>query len=231
MKAGIIAAGHGTRFSEAGWGMPKPLVPVNGRHLIDHVLQSLLESGRVDQIGVLLNGEEGADLVEDHVRQGEYSSKVTVWRRTTASSYESFRYVCRRLGDTPFVISTVDTLFDPSELRGFLDLGLYQPRYELVLGVTDFVHDEKPLWVSQDRVGTVVSLGDEVPDKQLVTAGLYLVLRPLRELECQDFSALRECLKCVVASGRSVFGSRLTRAIDVDTPEDVRLAEDFMRAE
>ena len=41
----VLAAGLGTRMAPAGNGLPKPLVPLAGRPLIDHVLDRLAEAG------------------------------------------------------------------------------------------------------------------------------------------------------------------------------------------
>ncbi|MFQ5962414.1 MAG: NTP transferase domain-containing protein, partial [Candidatus Methylomirabilales bacterium] len=44
-RGGIIAAGAGVRLRQAGWTMPKPLVPVAGMPLIEHVIRNFLAAG------------------------------------------------------------------------------------------------------------------------------------------------------------------------------------------
>ena len=51
MKAGIFAAGMGSRFQKAGWKTPKPLIPLKGKPLIAHLLDNLFQSG-IDEVGI-----------------------------------------------------------------------------------------------------------------------------------------------------------------------------------
>ena len=54
MKAGIIAAGDGSRLREGGFSLPKPLVPVGGVPLIERVVRGLAEAG-VDEVALIVN--------------------------------------------------------------------------------------------------------------------------------------------------------------------------------
>lgn len=227
MKAGIIAAGHGRRFLEAGWKQPKPLIPLCGKPLIECTLENLFSAG-VDEIGILLNAEPAADAVERHLAQTSYASRLTVWRKTTSSSFESFLFVYRRLGAPPFAISTVDTVHDLSGLKELFELSHYGADGQLVLGVTDFVNDPRPLWAEMDGRGVIRKLGDDVSQRQYVTAGIYLVLQPLNLAEAHAFPALRDYLRHTVSNGHRVLGKSIGAAVDVDCPEDVRIAESFL---
>lgn len=62
MKAIILAAGKGTRLRPLTYGIPKPLLPVKGRPMIDWVIRSLGKS--VDEIIVGVSGSTGADAEE-----------------------------------------------------------------------------------------------------------------------------------------------------------------------
>ncbi len=61
MKAMIFAAGLGTRLKPLTDTMPKALVPVCGKPLLQHVLEKLLQSGFDD---VVINVHHFADMIE-----------------------------------------------------------------------------------------------------------------------------------------------------------------------
>lgn len=61
----LMAAGLGTRMRPLTLSMPKPLVPVLGKPLIDHVLDWLADSGVQH---VVVNTHYMADMLEQHVR-------------------------------------------------------------------------------------------------------------------------------------------------------------------
>jgi len=110
MKAGIFAAGMGSRFVQAGWKEPKPLIALHGKPLLGHVLERLFQAG-IEEVELLLNEETFFDAVESYVNRLPEDFKVHVSRKTTCSSYESFRFLMERLGRPPFLLSTVDSMW------------------------------------------------------------------------------------------------------------------------
>lgn len=64
MKALVFAAGLGTRMRPISLSVPKPLVAVGGKPLLDHVLDALVESGVEEAI---VNVHWLADQIEQHL--------------------------------------------------------------------------------------------------------------------------------------------------------------------
>ncbi len=63
MKAIILAAGKGTRLRPLTYGIPKPLLPVKGRPMVDWVIRSTLND-KIDEIIVAVSGTVGNDMEE-----------------------------------------------------------------------------------------------------------------------------------------------------------------------
>lgn len=63
MKAIILAAGKGTRMRPLTYGVPKPLLPVKGKPMIDWVIGSILNEN-IDEIIVAVSGTVGNDPEE-----------------------------------------------------------------------------------------------------------------------------------------------------------------------
>jgi hypothetical protein len=144
--------------------------------------------------------------------------------RTTPSSYVSFQIVADRLAGASALITTVDSIMPVETFRRFVDAAAEFPEGAVVLGLTDLVDDEKPLWASLDPAdGRIKKLGDN--NSGLVTAGLY-VLPARRPVEpAAGFARLRDYLGWLVASGHPVYGIVLAQVFDIDRAHDIAAAE------
>lgn len=221
MRGGIIAAGAGARLRQAGWTMPKPLVPVAGIPLIEHTIRNLLGAG-VSSLVIIVN--EQARECETWARARFPRLDLQVIVKTTDSSLESFREVAGRLGAGRALISTVDAWCPEEGFRTFVRAARLFPPDASVLAVTPLVDDERPLWVTLDASGRVASLGGDSGD--VVTAGLYLVPERVRRLSPPpEVKRLREFLVWLLQRGEPLYGVVLPAVVDVDRAEDVALAE------
>jgi MurNAc alpha-1-phosphate uridylyltransferase len=70
----VLAAGLGTRMAGAGNGLPKPLVQLAGRTLLDHVLDRHVEAGTER---VIVNVHHKADLIEAHL-QSRHAPRIEI---------------------------------------------------------------------------------------------------------------------------------------------------------
>jgi mannose-1-phosphate guanylyltransferase len=75
MRALLLSAGLGTRLRPITATVPKCLVPIRGRPLLDYWLDSLVEGG-IERI--LINTHYLAERVADHVRHSQWSERVTI---------------------------------------------------------------------------------------------------------------------------------------------------------
>src|SRR2546426_8324413 len=57
MKVIILAAGYATRLHPLTLTQPKPLLPVAGKPMIDHVLDNLAPIGGIDRVYVVTNAK------------------------------------------------------------------------------------------------------------------------------------------------------------------------------
>jgi mannose-1-phosphate guanylyltransferase len=63
MKAIILAAGKGTRLRPLTYGIPKPLLPIKGKPMVEWVINSIINK-EVDEIIVAVSGTSGIGVEE-----------------------------------------------------------------------------------------------------------------------------------------------------------------------
>ena len=224
---GILAAGEGSRLREAGWPMAKPLIPIRGVPLIEHVLGNLLAAG-VERIAVIFNARE--EDCARFIRSRFPGEDIEILLKTTGSSFESYKEISAIMARGPVrgpaLVSTVDAWCSREAFLEFARRAAEAPAEATVLAVTPFVADEKPLRVTLGSEGRITSIGGETGDA--VTAGIYLFPERVRSLRAPEtLGRLREYLAWLVERGERVLGIPIETVVDVDRPEDVRLAEAF----
>ena len=225
MTGGIIAAGEGRRLREAGFTVPKPMVPVAGVPLIEGVIRNFLAAGIVS-LTVIVNDDERDCAEWLAARFPDLDMRFIV--RTTASSLESFTRVLASAPAGPIVVSTVDAWCRPADFVGFVEAARRRPAEAVVLAVTPLVADEAPLWAVLDGDGRIRRLGGE--GGNVVTAGIYVVPERVRALSPPPgLGRLREFLAWLVTRGDMVYGETIERVVDVDRSADVALAESIAR--
>lgn len=225
MTGGIIAAGEGRRLREAGYTVPKPMVPVAGVPLIEGVIGNFLAAG-IASLTVIVNEDERECVEWLAERFPAIDMRYIV--RTTASSLESFTRVLAGAPAGPIVVSTVDAWCRPADFVGFVEAARRRPAEAVVLAVTPLVEDESPLWAVLDGDGRIRSLGEDTGN--VVTAGIYVVPERVRALSPPPgLGRLREFLAWLVTRGDMVYGETIDRVVDVDRPADVALAESMAR--
>ncbi len=220
LRGEIIAAGHGTRLRADGYRVSKPMTPVGGWPLIGHALDRFRAIG-IHQATVIIN--EGSDdcrhWLNDHGRDLDLDLIV----RTTPSSYASFEIVATRLAGAPALITTVDAIMPAGVFQHFVSLAPSLPDDAVVLGLTDHVDDDNPLWATLNEEGRIVQLGGDQGSH--VTAGLYWLPAYRGADPTMRFDRLRDYLKWLVDERRPVYGVVLPLVFDIDRAHDVEAAE------
>lgn len=224
LQGGVIAAGTSERFKQAGIDTPKAMLPVLGRPLIEHTLVEFERAGVAD-ITLIFNEKSGPQAAP-FIRRRFPNLDLHILMKDTASSFESFLEVTARLKPGPALISTVDAIHTPGRLAALARARSRYPEGALVLGVTRFIDDEKPLYARLGDGGKILALGQE--EAGAATSGVYLIPEPPNAKA--GFKALRYFLIDRVERGLPVYGFDMGKSIDVDHPRDLATAEAFLSA-
>jgi NDP-sugar pyrophosphorylase family protein len=221
LQGGIIAAGDGSRLRADGYRVSKPMVPVAGRPLIDHALDRFRAAG-IRRLTIIINDKSDDCRQWLHEHGGDFDLDLIV--RTTPSSYASFQLVVGRLAGAPAVITTIDAIMPINDFHIFAKSASGFTKDAVVLGLTDHIDDENPLWATLNAAdGRIRQLGGG--DGSHVTAGLYWLPAQRPPEPTTGFARLRDYLGWLVAEHQPVYGVVLPRVFDIDRARDIVAAE------
>ncbi len=227
VSGGLIAAGTGSRFRQAGVDTVKPMIEVGGRPLLGWSLLQFAAAG-IRDVSIIFNTTSGPPC-RRYLARGFDRMRFAVTCRDTASSFESFLAVLSAGRRERMLITTVDAIYLPGKMADLLAFADELPDDAIVLGVTDYIDDEKPLYAALDPDGRITALGG--PAGPRVTAGVYLLPCSAARLgRGRSFPALRAFLGFLIDRGRPAYGFDIGTSIDVDRPRDLASAEAFIAA-
>lgn len=239
MKYAIIAAGNGSRLHQEGIKAPKPLVKVNGERLIDRLFR-IFCNNQATEIIVICN-EQMTD-VQEHladVQQHGLNGKEVPLRfivKTTPSSMHSFYEISSLIGKESFVLTTVDTIFREDEFSVYIHE--FQKEIEdgtqAFMGVTDYIDDEKPLYVSTDEAMNITGFHDKnTGNCQYISGGIYGLtpetITTLNNCMERGESRMRNFQRALIADGRKTKAYAFTKVLDIDHATDIEKAEEYLK--
>ncbi|MGD0745262.1 MAG: nucleotidyltransferase family protein [Verrucomicrobiota bacterium] len=112
MKAVILAAGKGTRMRELTHELPKPMLRVQGKPILEHIVAGILAAGIRD---IFIVTGWRADVIQNHFGDGKkWQGRILCGRQViqdgTGKAPEAAKAF---VGDSPFLLTYGDILVPP----------------------------------------------------------------------------------------------------------------------
>ena len=225
-KAVILAAGRGTRMRELTAAVPKPMIEVRGKPVLQHIVEGLRDAGTKDLLVIV---GYRADAVQDFFGDGSRYN-VAIHYKTQTVQDGTGRVVELAhdfVTDRPFILAYGDILVDPENYERVVNL---PDDVEAILTVTRGEDVSKGGAVFVNRKMELVDLREKPkpgePTSPFYNAGLYAFrpsifefiarLKPSPRGEYELTDAVRD----LAHSGKTVKAVELTGEwADVRDPE------------
>jgi len=170
----ILAAGNGSRIASVAGGVPKPLVPLCGVPLLEHVMTSSREAG-IERF-VIVAGYR-ADLIRQWVSDRSMDGiSVTLIEN---SEYHKANGISALAAQTelnqPFLLLMSDHIFEPKTAKALLRQPLADD--EVILAVDskiDRVFDLDDATKVQRRGNYIVGIGKDLSSYDALDTGMFL---------------------------------------------------------
>lgn len=231
----VLAAGDGGRLSPLTQQIPKPLVPVLGRPMIDYTLESLAKAGIRDVI--VVTGYR-ADMLMQYLGDGSHAGLRVrfvhnpAFEAGNALSIHAAREV---LTEEIFLLAMSDHLISLTLLEKALrSVGSVCTLCVDYLPHPFVVEEATKVWVrGKDRI---LKIGKALEKWNAIDTGVFILTREIFKaiegvLGEKGDCEISEAVTWLIEKGKGVKACDVTGAFwfDVDTPANVEQAERLLR--
>lgn len=232
MNYAIIAAGEGSRLAQEGVAKPKPLVDICGEPMIGRLI-NLFCRCNAESISIIVN--EQMTEVREYIESLSLDIPVNLVVKTTPSSMHSFFELSRVIPKERFCLTTVDTIFREQDFRPYIEAMEADERYDGMMAVTDYIDDEKPLYVQTDDDLNITAFRDERYDgAKYISGGIYALNEKAIDVlaDCMErgVARMRNFQRALVDAGLRLKAYPMGKILDVDHAGDIEKAENFINS-
>lgn len=231
MNYAIIAAGEGSRLAQEGIALPKPLIRLDGKEMIRRLIDIFIQNN-AESISIIVNQE--MVQVQDYVRKLNINVPFNIIVKSTPSSMHSFYELRDYLRNGKFCLTTVDTIFKEEDFKKYIQAFSEDTDNDGMMAVTDYIDDEKPLYVDVDSHMNIKGFLDASDSCKYISGGIYgLNPKAIDTLEAclnTGLSRMRNFQRQLVIDGLNLKAYPFTKILDVDHAEDIKKAEQFLQS-
>ncbi len=224
----VMAGGLGSRLGDLTQSTPKPLIPVGGKPILEHIVEHLRDSGLHD---IYISTRYLAELIEAHFADGaDWGVEIEYIREEKRlGTAGGLKYLEGKI-EEPFLVMNGDLLTD------FDAAGMFRFHEENEAALTVAVRHygfEVPYGVVEVEGLRVAKLSEKPNFDFFVNAGIYIVdptlLKFIPRGEYYDITTL---IDVAVAEGHPVVSFPIVEQwIDVGRPVDLARAESLLSGE
>lgn len=232
MNYAIIAAGEGSRLAQEGVAKPKPLVNIDGEPMVGRLI-GIFTRCNAESISIIVNEE----MTEVRAYVESLRTKMTVPLnivvKSTPSSMHSFYELSKVIPSGRFCLTTVDTIFREDDFRDYIKAAEATDADGL-MAVTDFIDDEKPLYVDVDSSMHITAFRDENhPGAKYISGGIYALndkaITVLHHCINEGKARMRNFQRALIEEGLQLEAYPLGKILDVDHAGDIEKAENYIQ--
>lgn len=232
MNYAIIAAGEGSRLAQEGVAKPKPLVDICGEPMIGRLI-NLFCRCNAESVSIIVN--EQMTEVREYIESLSLDIPLNLVVKTTPSSMHSFFELSRVIPKGRFCLTTVDTIFREQDFRPYIEAMEADERYDGMMAVTDYIDDEKPLYVQTDNDLNITAFRDErYVGAKYISGGIYALNEKAIDVlaDCMErgVARMRNFQRALVDAGLRLKAYPMGKILDVDHAGDIEKAENFINS-
>ena len=214
-KAVILAAGEGRRLKPFTEAIPKVMLPVANRPILDHVLDSVRKNGIEDIIMVVGYKKES---IMDYFRDEDDITYVFQDKQlgTAHALLQAREYI-----DEPFVVLPGDNIIDQTSIRKLMN-----SKSDISILIKEHQHPSKygVVFLEEKRIKKIVEKPTDGTNR-FISTGIYKfpvsIFSEIEELSSQGVYDLTSVLQTLLNQGEEIEAVIAERWMDIVYPWDI----------
>ena len=221
----IMAGGFGKRLMPHTENCPKPMLPIAGKPMLEHILERAISQGFKNFVISVFYLSE---VIKDHFKDGAlWNVNIEYIQEKSPLGTAGALSLLSKKQSLPIIVSNGDLLTNV----GYKEILEYHVKHTSVATMAVRNHEtQNPYGVVKTNGVNIVGFEEKPIHHSIVNAGIYVlepvVLEFLNEGGVCDMPTLFERLK--EASHRTVVFPMHERWLDVGKPDDLELASSYI---
>ena len=196
--------------------------------MIDRLIRIFRKNG-AEAIYIITNNL--TPLTQKHLLQLQaMDERIHLVVKTTPSSMHSFYELRKLMGNGKFCLTTVDTIFREDEFEQYIH-AWEQSQEDGLMAVTDYIDDEKPLYIATNNDLSITGFLDDEP-QHFISGGIYGLNESSYSIidKCiaEGQSRMRNFQRQLIKEGLRLKAYPFSKILDVDHACDIEKAEAFL---
>ncbi|MFX1511627.1 MAG: bifunctional sugar-1-phosphate nucleotidylyltransferase/acetyltransferase [Promethearchaeota archaeon] len=171
MKAVIVAAGKGLRLRPFTTTIPKPLIPVSGRPLLDHTIK-MLDKGGFTEILIVVSARD--KLIQERYETVNLGPQVsTIIQKDQKGTADAFSLAEKFCENEAFLGMNGDVVISPQKMKPIVEIIRSLKKDHLIVGVRK--DDPSRYGVLDEENGYCREIVEKPQDSisNIINAGIY----------------------------------------------------------
>ena len=227
MKALLLSAGFGTRLRPITNTIPKCLVSIQGKPLLDYWLELLLEQG-IER--VLVNTHYLSTIVTEHIEQSSWADRVdTTYEKVLLGTGGTLKSNADYFAESSFLVAHADNLVR-FNLDEFIEKHNHRPNGVHITMMTFTTDNPQSCGIiEEDNSGIVQAFHEKVPNppSNLANGAIYIfdhdVITFLNSINKEVIDLSTEVLPFFIGRINTYHNNDYLR--DIGSPETLMQAE------
>lgn len=223
MQAVILAAGKGTRMRPLTYDIPKPMLLVKGKPILEYTLAALPEE--IDEIIFIVNylGEH----IQEHFGMEYKGKKIHYVLQENLNGTAGAVHSCKHLIKDGFLVINGDDLYRKEDIKNMLDNGLSVLAYEIE-------NPQRFGVLKVDEKGNLVDIIENktsMPGWHLINTGTYKLNKKFFDYPMVPISETEFGLPQTMMQMAKEFPIKIVKTdtwLPIGFPEDIKKAEEVI---